>query len=173
MTTEACEIDDVTYCKPRWHYSEWTEVISVYLLCNFCTRLHIYQFLFLDSEFTQCTKACGSGTQRRTIKCLEPNTKEKLLRETDNCRYSERLQAFRHCNTHECENDSHSSDIVGEEERSVTRRRPAEPKVELIQNDSLPGKNGVKSVIRMPHHQEPTKSLHFQHALINIPIAIS
>lgn len=28
LTTEACELDDVNYCKPRWHYSEWTEVIS-------------------------------------------------------------------------------------------------------------------------------------------------
>lgn len=32
LATEACEIDDVTYCKPRWHYSEWTEVISIFAL---------------------------------------------------------------------------------------------------------------------------------------------
>lgn len=27
ITLEKCEIKDVSYCKPKWHYSEWSEVI--------------------------------------------------------------------------------------------------------------------------------------------------
>lgn len=26
ITLEKCEIEDVSYCKPKWHYSEWSEV---------------------------------------------------------------------------------------------------------------------------------------------------
>lgn len=29
ITLEKCEIKDVSYCKPKWHYSEWTEVSSM------------------------------------------------------------------------------------------------------------------------------------------------
>lgn len=25
-TMEKCKPEDVSYCKPKWHYSEWTEV---------------------------------------------------------------------------------------------------------------------------------------------------
>lgn len=26
-TIEKCQLSDVAYCQPKWHYSEWTEVI--------------------------------------------------------------------------------------------------------------------------------------------------
>lgn len=57
------------------------------------------------------------------------------MKETDNCRYSERPQAFRSCNSHKCDNESSS-----EEEKPAPKIR-AEPKVELVQNDSSPGKH--------------------------------
>lgn len=29
-TIEKCKLEDVSYCKPKWHYSEWTEVIFIF-----------------------------------------------------------------------------------------------------------------------------------------------
>lgn len=29
MTIDNCDVDAVSYCKPKWHYSEWTEVNSL------------------------------------------------------------------------------------------------------------------------------------------------
>lgn len=29
ITLEKCELKDVSYCKPKWHYSEWSEVNSI------------------------------------------------------------------------------------------------------------------------------------------------
>lgn len=26
ITLEKCGLKDVSYCKPKWHYSEWSEV---------------------------------------------------------------------------------------------------------------------------------------------------
>lgn len=28
-TMEKCNVSDVDYCKPKWHYSEWSEVNSI------------------------------------------------------------------------------------------------------------------------------------------------
>ncbi|XP_055372103.1 thrombospondin type-1 domain-containing protein 4 isoform X1 [Condylostylus longicornis] len=80
-----CTFQDVDYCKPRWHYSSWTE----------------------------CSKSCDGGTQRRTVKCLELDIKENTLKESQRCRYAEREPIYRSCNTHNCH----------------------EPRVEMIQND--------------------------------------
>lgn len=60
------------------------------------------------------------------------------MKESDKCRYSERLPAFRTCNTHQCEEEESSEERS--EEVVVKRKRPDEPKVELVQNDSLTGK---------------------------------
>lgn len=89
----------------------------------------------------QCSRACGSGTQRRIVKCFEPQLGEKSLSESDKCRYAERPGAFRSCNTEKCEEESSTStsEEDSEELRYVKRRKQMEPKVELIQNDSLPG----------------------------------
>lgn len=83
-----CTSDEVEYCKPRWHYSEWTE----------------------------CTKTCDGGTQRRSVKCLELDLRENTLKESKKCRYAEREPIYRGCNTHKCE----------------------DPRVDLIQNDIQP-----------------------------------
>lgn len=90
----------------------------------------------------QCTKSCGSGTQRRTVKCFEPDVKEALLKESQSCRYSERPQGFRSCNTHECsEEDTSEEELPQTTSRpTTTTKKPIEPKVRLIQNDSTPSK---------------------------------
>lgn len=38
-----CSIKDVDYCKPKWHYSDWTEVSSWYKLILY--TLNIFEFL--------------------------------------------------------------------------------------------------------------------------------
>lgn len=89
----------------------------------------------------QCSRSCGSGTQRRLVKCFEPDVKDALLKESDKCRYSERPQAFRSCNTNECDSDSSDSDETTEANKPVTvapTKKHIEPKVRLIQNDSTP-----------------------------------
>ncbi|XP_036321209.1 thrombospondin type-1 domain-containing protein 4 isoform X3 [Rhagoletis pomonella] len=82
---ENCLHEEVEYCGPRWHYSEWSE----------------------------CTKTCDGGTQRRSVKCLEYDERESSMRESSKCRYSLREPIYRSCNTHKCE----------------------EPQLELLQND--------------------------------------
>lgn len=34
ITIEKCEVDAVSYCKPKWHYSEWTEVTELFALAG-------------------------------------------------------------------------------------------------------------------------------------------
>ncbi|XP_030240028.1 thrombospondin type-1 domain-containing protein 4 isoform X1 [Drosophila navojoa] len=72
---ENCSHEEIEYCAPRWHYSEWSE----------------------------CTKSCDGGTQRRTIKCLEYDDKQNALRESARCRYALREPIYRNCNTQKCE----------------------------------------------------------------------
>lgn len=67
------------------------------------------------------------------MKCFEPDLKETLMKETDNCRYTERPQAFRSCNTQNCDADSASS--TTETTVTTSTKQPIEPKVRLIQND--------------------------------------
>uniref|UniRef100_A0A1I8PD91 PLAC domain-containing protein n=1 Tax=Stomoxys calcitrans TaxID=35570 RepID=A0A1I8PD91_STOCA len=74
-TMEKCSHEEVEYCGPRWHYSEWSE----------------------------CTKTCDGGTQRRSVKCLEYNELENILKESNKCRYSIREPIYRSCNTHKCD----------------------------------------------------------------------
>ncbi|XP_067620211.1 thrombospondin type-1 domain-containing protein 4 isoform X2 [Eurosta solidaginis] len=83
--SENCLHEEVEYCGPRWHYSEWTE----------------------------CTKPCDGGTQRRSVKCLEYSEREGAMVDSMKCRYSLREPIYRSCNTHKCE----------------------EPQLELLQND--------------------------------------
>ncbi|XP_023159435.1 thrombospondin type-1 domain-containing protein 4 isoform X2 [Ceratitis capitata] len=82
---ENCLHEEVEYCGPRWHYSEWSE----------------------------CTKSCDGGTQRRSVKCLEYDAHEATMRESAKCRYSLREPIYRSCNTQKCD----------------------EPQLELLQND--------------------------------------
>ena len=42
ITLEKCEIKDVSYCKPKWHYSEWSEVTGT-----------IYSILFNCQDMIQ------------------------------------------------------------------------------------------------------------------------
>lgn len=92
-----CELTDIQECSPRWHSGEWSE----------------------------CTKPCNEGTQRRIVKCLEPNIKEKQMKESEICSYNERPPAFRACNVHRCSESPTTTD----------------PKVDLIQNDIIPGES--------------------------------
>lgn len=91
--SENCDLSEVPSCSPKWHASEWTE----------------------------CTKECNEGTQRRVVKCLEP--RDRLMRESDKCLYTERPVAFRTCNGHKCH------------EHAGTTTEKYDPQVDLIQND--------------------------------------
>ncbi|XP_052863931.1 thrombospondin type-1 domain-containing protein 4 [Anopheles cruzii] len=71
---EPCDSELFDDCKPRWHFSDWTE----------------------------CTKPCGSGNQRRVVKCLEFNLRDKMLQESVSCRYADRPTAYRMCNEDPC-----------------------------------------------------------------------
>ncbi|XP_059620455.1 thrombospondin type-1 domain-containing protein 4 isoform X2 [Phlebotomus argentipes] len=93
-TWQTCSLSEVKECGPRWLYSEWTE----------------------------CTKACGEGSQKRVVKCFEPNIHLKLMKESQNCLYSEKPVAFRRCNGHQCDG-------------TATTEQYSEPRVDLVQND--------------------------------------
>ncbi|XP_030384186.1 thrombospondin type-1 domain-containing protein 4 [Scaptodrosophila lebanonensis] len=70
-----CSHDEVEYCAPRWHYSAWSE----------------------------CSKSCDGGTQRRAVKCLSYDERQNALQESSECQYAVREPIFRNCNTQKCE----------------------------------------------------------------------
>lgn len=57
---------------------------------------------YLFDFFFKCSKSCGGGSQKRTIKCLEVDRVNKVLRESKNCKYVERPLIIRHCNMEDC-----------------------------------------------------------------------
>lgn len=73
----------------------------------------------------QCTRSCGSGTQRRTIKCLSFEQSDGEMKESDNCKHKKRKRASQTCNVHSCD---------------ATTEQTPDPRVDLIQNDIAPGK---------------------------------
>ncbi|KAH8287902.1 hypothetical protein KR018_006958, partial [Drosophila ironensis] len=75
VSVEKCSHEEVQYCAARWHYAEWSE----------------------------CSKSCGGGTQRRSVKCLDYDSKLNVLRESSQCRYAARDPIYRNCNTQSCE----------------------------------------------------------------------
>ncbi|XP_044316123.1 thrombospondin type-1 domain-containing protein 4 [Drosophila rhopaloa] len=75
QSEEKCSHEEVEYCAARWHYSEWSE----------------------------CSKSCGGGNQRRSVKCLEYDMKLNVLRESSQCRYTTREPIYRGCNAQNCE----------------------------------------------------------------------
>lgn len=64
------------------------------------------------------------------------------MKESDKCRYLDRQQAFRSCNTHECEKEPVTEKTT---ERvtttttttTVTPKKRIEPRVQFIQNDGM------------------------------------
>lgn len=114
----------------------------------------------------QCTKKCAGGTQKRVVKCLEPNLDTRQMKETDNCKYSERPPGFRQCNTHSCE----TTDLSNSSQASSKE----DPKVNLIQNDITPG-NLITPLGRSLQQRTPIPPPPYLHEMImNVsPIVIS
>ncbi|XP_075149638.1 thrombospondin type-1 domain-containing protein 4-like [Haematobia irritans] len=70
-----CATKDNVFCGPKWHYSEWSE----------------------------CSRSCGEGVQRRYAKCLEFDWKLKEMTESNKCKYLEREPVYGTCNMANCE----------------------------------------------------------------------
>ncbi|XP_065091217.1 A disintegrin and metalloproteinase with thrombospondin motifs 7 isoform X1 [Ochlerotatus camptorhynchus] len=102
VSMETCDTEAIDDCKPRWHYSEWSE----------------------------CTKTCDSGNQRRVVKCLEFNLRDKVMQESASCRYADRPMAYRVCNEEPCPSTTTSSTTMAASMESYV-----EPRVDMIQND--------------------------------------
>ncbi|XP_055593032.1 thrombospondin type-1 domain-containing protein 4 isoform X2 [Uranotaenia lowii] len=104
-SVETCDIETIDDCKPRWHYSEWSE----------------------------CTKTCDGGNQRRVVKCLEFNLRDKVMQESASCRYSDRPGAYRACNEEPCPT---STTIRSSTTTAISSPIDVEPRVDMIQNDA-------------------------------------
>ncbi|XP_053694412.1 thrombospondin type-1 domain-containing protein 4 [Sabethes cyaneus] len=103
-STEQCDIETISDCKPRWHYSEWTE----------------------------CTKSCDGGNQRRVVKCLELNLREKVMQESASCRYADRPVAYRVCNEDPCPTTTSTSTTT-----AVASMEPyVDAREDIAQNDA-------------------------------------
>lgn len=72
---DKCTARDVSYCGPKWHYSEWSE----------------------------CSRTCGEGVQRRYAKCLDYDWKQNTMIESNNCKYLDREPVYGACNVQKCE----------------------------------------------------------------------
>lgn len=60
--------------------------------------------MYVLSLILKCSKLCDGGIQRRTVKCLQYDEKENILKESMKCRYSLREPIYRSCNTSPCNN---------------------------------------------------------------------
>ncbi|KAJ6649909.1 Thrombospondin type-1 domain-containing protein 4, partial [Pseudolycoriella hygida] len=96
VSFQKCNISQVPECGPSWHYSEWSD----------------------------CSRPCGTGLQKRSIKCLRYEPIEGEMKESDSCRHKKRKRASQQCNTHSCD--------------STTTEPAPDPQVDLIQNDIAP-----------------------------------
>lgn len=76
-------------------------------------------------NYLQCSRACGTGLQKRTVKCLSYEPNEGEMKESDNCKHKRRKRAAQACNVHSCE---------------TTTEPTPDPRVDLIQNDIAAGK---------------------------------
>ncbi|XP_039949291.1 ADAMTS-like protein 3 isoform X1 [Bactrocera tryoni] len=90
-----CTHKEVMFCGPKWHYSEWSE----------------------------CSRSCGDGVQRRYAKCLEFDWKQKAMVESSNCKYLEREPVYGTCNVQKCEELNTLFDV----ERDILK--PVDPPV--------------------------------------------
>ncbi|XP_058815718.1 A disintegrin and metalloproteinase with thrombospondin motifs 7-like isoform X1 [Topomyia yanbarensis] len=104
ISIEPCDIETISDCKPRWHYSEWTE----------------------------CTKPCDGGNQRRVVKCLEFNLREKVMQEFASCRYADRPEAYRVCNEEPCPSTTAASTTVA----AASMEPYIDPREDIVQNDA-------------------------------------
>ncbi|XP_061398845.1 A disintegrin and metalloproteinase with thrombospondin motifs 7-like [Musca vetustissima] len=80
-----CATKDSAFCGPKWHYSEWSE----------------------------CSRTCGEGVQRRYAKCLEFDYKLKEMTESNKCKFLEREPVYGTCNLGNCEGKEMSTIKVG------------------------------------------------------------
>ncbi|XP_037959881.1 thrombospondin type-1 domain-containing protein 4-like [Teleopsis dalmanni] len=87
-----CTHREVNYCGPKWHYSEWSE----------------------------CSRSCGEGTQRRYAKCLEFDWKQNAMVESNNCKYLEREPVYAACNVHKCEELNTPMDVAQNDNTTPT-----------------------------------------------------
>jgi hypothetical protein len=96
---------------------------------------------FFKQTLSQCSKKCGNGIQRRHLKCLEVDKTERVLRESKNCKYSERPNAMRYCNSHDCSGENFSSSFFNEKLIIFLKFKFTEttttydPRVDMIQSD--------------------------------------
>lgn len=90
------------------------------------------------------------------------------MKETDNCKYVERPQGFRHCNTHHC---TESTATTPKSLREIGDQY--DPKVDLIQNDIATGKSQYDSVkYEYTFYVFFCFVLFFQNVLTNIQIVM-
>lgn len=86
---------------------------------------------------SQCTKPCDAGNQRRTVKCLEFNLRDKVMQESASCRYADRPMAYRVCNEEACPSTTTTSTTTSTAVPAGSLEPYVDPRVDMIQNDAV------------------------------------
>ncbi|KAM7353659.1 thrombospondin type-1 domain-containing protein 4-like [Cochliomyia hominivorax] len=106
-----CTRHEVEFCGPKWHYSEWSE----------------------------CSRTCGDGVQRRYAKCLEFDWKQNAMIESNKCKYLEREPVYGACSLAKCEElkQQHKASTAAAASAAVNAHQTADDASdrEQLQND--------------------------------------
>ncbi|KNC22788.1 hypothetical protein FF38_04117 [Lucilia cuprina] len=109
LEAENCTRRDIEFCGPKWHYSEWSE----------------------------CSRPCGEGVQRRYAKCLEFDWKQNAMIESNKCKYLEREPVYGACNLAKCEElkKHHYNSDGGDGDDGAAAHAAAANNMEQLQTD--------------------------------------
>lgn len=162
-TMEACELDDVAYCKPRWHYSEWTEVsFSPYLHAFYHPR-HSFVSLFDVNSVHKSLRIGHTATHYQMLGARYKGKTAERNRQLPLFGANASISKLQYARMRKCK-------WQAGHRRSGTACHPA------AACRAQSGANSKWQFARwewqLRDNNASTKSLHFQCALINFPIVI-
>lgn len=68
-------------------------------------------FAWFMSDWTECSRSCGKGIQKREVKCLSPEGQANEYHQV-HCNEADRPLSRRTCNDYPCKNDQRSSENI-------------------------------------------------------------
>nr|XP_050850774.1 thrombospondin type-1 domain-containing protein 4-like isoform X2 [Vespula vulgaris]XP_050850775.1 thrombospondin type-1 domain-containing protein 4-like isoform X2 [Vespula vulgaris]XP_050850776.1 thrombospondin type-1 domain-containing protein 4-like isoform X2 [Vespula vulgaris]XP_050850777.1 thrombospondin type-1 domain-containing protein 4-like isoform X2 [Vespula vulgaris]XP_050850778.1 thrombospondin type-1 domain-containing protein 4-like isoform X2 [Vespula vulgaris]XP_050850779.1 len=69
-------------------------------------------FAWFTSDWSECSRSCGKGLQKREVKCLSPENQSNEYHQVVRCDEDERPVSRRICNDYPCKNDTHGPENV-------------------------------------------------------------
>ncbi|XP_014601645.1 PREDICTED: thrombospondin type-1 domain-containing protein 4-like isoform X3 [Polistes canadensis] len=69
-------------------------------------------YAWFTSDWSECSRSCGKGIQKREVKCLSPENVSNEYHQIVYCKEDDRPVSRRTCNDYPCKNDTNNSENV-------------------------------------------------------------